>query len=104
MRSIIRALEHVGLNYWSSCVKVPIADCEVCLHRKICQCCSMFAEKNVEVSWLNMVESKRVVLMNVQLQRLYQDCAVDSKLEADQLHSFYPIFFRTFFSHQSLRL
>lgn len=50
-----------------------------------------------------MVEPKYIGLVNVQLEKLYQDCAAESKLEADKfasfLHRFYSIFFWTFFSH-----
>lgn len=63
--------------------------------------------KNVKMSWLSVVEPKHAGLVNVQLEKPYQDCAAESKLEADKfaafLHRFYSIFFWTFFSRQSLR-
>lgn len=52
------------------------------------QCCTMFSEKNVKMSWLSMLEPKHTGLVNVQLEKLYQDGAAESKLEADKFGSF----------------
>lgn len=40
------------------------------------------------MSWLSMLEPKHTGLVNVQLEKLYQDGAAESKLEADKFGSF----------------